>query len=89
MKTHALAGDIDRQRELGWRDFDPEDFCHRCGCPNLPSWCVASDLWNRAVEALGLTVVTILCPQCFVEGYEKATGLSPTWVLTVDPETVP
>ena len=61
----------------------PESFCHRCGGKNIMSWSVDSDRWNlalTAVEAPG----GILCPACFVEGHEAATGLVTTWKLVPD-----
>lgn len=33
-------------------------------------------------------VVTILCPQCFTEAWEQATGLSVAWELRVHPDTL-
>lgn len=59
----------------------PEETCQRCGRPNIWSWSVDSDRFNVAVEALGLTVAAIICPVCFAEGHEKATGLRCTWRL--------
>jgi hypothetical protein len=50
--------EIDRQRSLGWPDFHPEDYCHRCGRPN-PVW--HSPEW---VEVTG-SHSDILCPVCF------------------------
>lgn len=75
--------EIVRQRGLGWPDFHPEDYCHRCGSRNAGSWSVDSDRFNAAVDALGLTNVTIICPSCFVYGHEKATGLRCSWQLVV------
>jgi hypothetical protein len=73
--------EIVAEREMGWQYFHPEDFCHRCGNRNLHSWSVESDRFNIAMEALGLDSGAIVCPQCFVEGHEKATGLRTTWSL--------
>ncbi len=73
--------DIKEQRKLGWVDFHPETFCHRCGGKNVSSWFVDSDCFNVAVRALGLTITTILCPGCFVFGHELATGVRCTWEL--------
>jgi hypothetical protein len=74
---------IVEQRAKGWPDFHPEDFCHQCGRPNI-SWWADSDRWNLAVEGLGRGVVEILCPCCFVERWEKATGLRAAWHLVPD-----
>lgn len=60
---------IRRQRELGWPDFHPETYCHRCGGRNLTSWSVPSEMWNRAASPRD-----ILCPQCWTRAYEAATG---------------
>lgn len=75
--------DITEQRAKGWADWHPEDYCHRCGRRN-PCWWVDSDRWNPAVHALGLTYTAILCPSCFVEGHEQATGMTCAWYLTPD-----
>lgn len=57
-----------------------ESTCERCG-GNNPSWFVDSDRFNASVSALGLTSAAMICPGCFVEGYEKATGMSCSWHL--------
>lgn len=57
-----------------------ESPCDRCG-GNNPSWFVESDRFNMAVEALGLTKAVIICPGCFVEGHELATGMTASWTL--------
>ncbi len=74
---------IAEQRSLGWPDFHPEDFCHRCGLPNLSSWYVNSTEWQVAVS----DVARILCPQCFVALWKEATGFGGTWELRLDPLT--
>jgi hypothetical protein len=63
----------------------PEDICQRCGGNNIWSWSVDSDRFNAAVNALGLDSGAILCPTCFVDGHELATGLRVTWRLAPDP----
>jgi len=67
---------IKEQRAKGWPDWHPEDYCHHCGQRNIKPWYADSALWNQAAE-----VHEILCPQCFVEAYEAATGESPIWRL--------
>lgn len=57
-----------------------EDHCQRCGAPN-PSWFVDSDRFNAAMDALGLTSAVIVCVGCFVEGHEKATGMTCSWKI--------
>ncbi len=42
----VLPEEIVRQRQLGWPDFHPEDFCHRCGRRN-PVWYADAALWNE------------------------------------------
>jgi hypothetical protein len=74
--------EIERQRSLGWPDFHPEDFCHECGRANLSSWAIDSDRWNLAMGA----PQGIVCPQCFVEKWEEATGLRAHWRLV--PEAI-
>lgn len=80
--TRVDLDEIDAQRALGWPDFHPEDFCHRCGNRNVGSWFVASDRFNAA---MGRHVEHqwngIVCPACFVELHEAATGLRTTWEL--------
>lgn len=73
--------EIKLQREKGWPDFHPETYCHRCGARNIDSWFVDSDRFSAAMEALGLDGGDIVCPSCFVEGHEKATGMTTTWKL--------
>ena len=76
---------IEDQKARGWPDFHPEDFCHRCGHRNI-SWYTASPLWNEAwavAEAEG-GYQSVLCPRCFVELWEQATGLRVTWEVQLD-----
>ena len=58
-----------------------EDRCQRCRGKNVSSWFVDSDRFNLAVTALGLDSGAIICPGCFVEGHEAATGSLTTWKL--------
>ncbi len=84
--VHSFSIDIseiDRQRDLGWPDFGPEDYCHKCGGVNVPSWSVDSDRFNMAFSrehAYG----GIVCPGCFVVAHERATGMYTTWKLVPD-----
>ncbi len=32
--TSKTSDEINAQRDAGWPDFHPEDYCHRCGRPN-------------------------------------------------------
>lgn len=64
----------------------PEAVCQRCGGNNVMSWHADSDRWNLAIEALGLSISAILCPGCFTEGHERATGLVTAWrLIPADP----
>ena len=64
---------IKQQRELGWPDMHPEDFCHRCGAKN-PTWYVdtreqwldATKEWSESTGREG-----ICCPTCILEMYEE------------------
>ncbi len=76
--SYAAPSEIVRQREAGWPDFHPEDFCHRCGRRNI-CWHVDSDLWNAVVD----NRPDILCPTCFVADYERKTGERPAWRLSI------
>lgn len=66
-KTQA---DFDAQHDTGWPDFHPEDYCHRCGMPNI-SWHVDSDVWNLVMRPDGHEAAwqwdEIICPVCFVQ----------------------
>lgn len=39
---------IKAQREAGWPDMHPEDYCHRCGNRN-PLWYADRDDWLTAI----------------------------------------
>lgn len=66
---------IPEQRAKGWTDFAAEDYCHRCGRPNVWAWFTEAELWNRAEGDEG----GILCPTCFTRDYERVTGQKPVW----------
>lgn len=73
---------IREQRSKGWPDFDPEDYCHRCGGRNPSSWFVDSDRFNTAFgPPMNHPYNGIVCPGCFVEAHEAATGLTVSWHL--------
>ncbi len=72
---------LSRQREAGWPDIHPEDYCHLCGGRNI-SWYADAELWNEAwalIHAERPDVQSVLCPQCFAEAWKRATGLGVTW----------
>lgn len=74
-KMRVEPDEIIRQRELGWPDFHPEDFCHRCGAKN-PSWYASADSWIEATSGWAKQTGRegICCPLCFLELYEETTG---------------
>lgn len=67
--------DLANQRDKGWTDFHPEDFCHRCGYPNV-SWYIDSSVWNpimRGPVNWG-DWQEIVCIPCFIEVAEAIFG---------------
>lgn len=70
--------EIAEQREKGWVDFHPEDFCHRCGGRNVYSWNAPNDIWNMVV---GMNWEGIVCPQCFTELASDAGYIPTVWLL--------
>lgn len=71
---HVALGVIEQQREAGWPDMHPEDFCHRCGSRNVRSWSTPNEVWNAALGKDS----PIACPQCLSEAWEAKHGLT-TW----------
>ncbi len=63
------------QREAGWPDIHPEDYCHKCGVRN-PSWFVRREQWLCATEAWAEQTGRegICCVGCFAEMFTEATG---------------
>lgn len=81
MRPHVTLDEINEQRKRGWPDFHPEDYCHRCGGRNR-SWFVDSDRFNAAYGPPDEHPHNgIVCPGCFIEAHEAATGLTTTWRL--------
>lgn len=66
---------IEKQREQGWPDMYPEEFCHKCGIRNFTwvasreDWLIATSAWAKETGREG-----ICCPACFLDMYEEATG---------------
>lgn len=79
--------DIANQRAKGWADWHPEHYCHRCGHPNVRSWWVASDLWNRVMVGHEHEWNGIVCPQCF-DALAAEAGITCSWELSPDPRTL-
>lgn len=83
---HAVTlAEIDAQRDAGWPDFHPEDYCHRCGGVN-PVWWIDSDRFNLAMGRPSEHRWNgIVCPGCFAELHAAATGLQTVWTMIPDP----
>jgi hypothetical protein len=83
----VLPEEIVRQRQLGWPDMHPEDFCHRCGRRN-PVWYTSPTVWNAVTEARRRETGrdSVLCPSCFVELHEQQFGVQQgfLWGLSLD-----
>ncbi len=69
----------------------PEDYCHRCGGPNI-SWYTPAEAWNPVMRPGGHDTTEwlwneIICPLCFAE---LAAALWPqaTWMLLPDERTI-
>lgn len=71
---------IKAQREQGWPDIHPEDYCHRCGNRN-PLWYADRDDWLTATSAWAAETGRegICCPTCFAEMHQQATGRRTIW----------
>lgn len=74
--------EIDRQRSLGWPDFHPEDYCHRCGCRNVECWFTPQDSWAEAT-LIGRQWNHIICPACFTKLHEMSTGHRQIWEIRI------
>lgn len=74
---------VAEQRELGWPDIHPEDYCHRCGARNTlwyssrEDWLIATVLWATETGREG-----ILCVTCFAGMHEAATGRKTIWQVS-------
>lgn len=53
----------------------PEDYCHKCGGPNVV-WFAPNSLWNKSVREANQP--EILCPVCFVR-LAEAAGVQAVW----------
>lgn len=84
----VTLAEIARQRELGWPDFHPEQFCHRCGNKNLRGWHAETEQWYQAMQVRDTDGGGIVCPICFAELWEGQTGLTRIlWTLSIDPRS--
>ena len=62
MAEIKTTDEINAQRDAGWPDFHPEDFCHRCGRP-YGNWFIdlGEPEWYAITGGIG-----IVCPSCFM-----------------------
>lgn len=63
------------QREAGWPDIHPEDYCHKCGVRNT-SWFARREQWLCATAAWAEQTGRegICCIACFAEMFTEATS---------------
>lgn len=72
--VHAVLPEtIVDQREKGWPDFHPEDFCHRCGRRNPNWWTTDVHAWTHAMSGRERRHLEIVCPSCFGELHGSQT----------------
>lgn len=91
MVTHErkTQADFDHQRANGWPDFHPEDYCHRCGMPNI-CWGTPAEVWNPVMRPEGHDTRTwlwneIICPICFVQLAQAKCERGIIWELQIEP----
>lgn len=69
----------------------PEDYCHRCGGPNV-HWAAPSPLWNAVMRPDGPESPwlwqEIICPVCFA-GLAQEAGVAFIWRLYAVDADVP
>ncbi len=62
----------------------PEDYCHRCGGPNIKTWFADSPLWNQVMRGGSINghepFNGIICPICFA-ALAKEQGVATHWRL--------
>lgn len=78
---------LDEQRAGGWKDWHPEDYCHRCYETNV-SWYVDSPAWSDVMrggnpEGWGLWQ-EIICMPCFTGLADAHYGTTQAWTITRD-----
>lgn len=79
MTDSVTLSEIALQHELGWPDFHPEDYCHRCGHRNV-SWHAPSPLWNAVMDYPNERWNGIVCMTCFVQ-LATERGIEARWRL--------
>jgi len=76
---------------LAVADTSPEDYCWRCGGPNVP-WSAPSPLWNEVMRGGDINAGDlhggIICPTCFAV-LVQAAGVAELWKLYADRVLVP
>lgn len=80
----VLPSDIVQQRQLGWPDFHPEDFCHVCGRRN-PVWSAPAADWDAVINGHG----GIFCPSCFADLYDSTQTRPALWQFSTIRPGVP
>jgi hypothetical protein len=80
MPARVDPSEILRQRELGWPDFHPEDYCHRCGV-EFESWFCDRETWLQATSRWAAETGRdgICCVTCFSEMHKASTGAETIW----------
>ncbi len=76
----VTMAEIERQRSLGWPDWHPEDFCHRCGQRNMYCWHVDSEVWNSLDQQM-LPGSHIICPACLDDIWRATHGPKRMWKI--------
>lgn len=69
----------------------PEEYCHRCGGPNI-SWWTPPEAWNPVMRPGGDDTTEwlwneIICPTCFGELFEATFPLT-SWLVLPDERTI-
>ena len=83
-RAQVSPGHIAKQREQGWPDIHPEDYCHGCGARNLPWFVDAREVWLEATAEWAAETGRegICCLNCFVQMHHDHTGERVIWSLS-------
>lgn len=73
---------IVEQRESGWPDIHPEDYCHMCGREN-PLWYAERDAWQQATKKWSEITGQegICCPTCFLKMFSDV--MPGNWIMKI------
>jgi hypothetical protein len=74
-RAHSTLAAENAQR----RESHPEDYCHKCGGPNVV-WFAPNTIWDRAVR--DANEPGILCPTCFIQ-LAEAAGFYGVWKVAL------